>query len=677
MQSLKKQIYCISILILLTLFLQDFSIMPKLPEHIHSWAQSDRYAISLGFQDNGFDFFHPQTFVLNHQFPGDFQIPSDNSITAVDFPIHEYIVAGLMTVFDCQSPLIFRIYILLYSLMGVIFLYKAALLITENNAKALFVALFAMSSPLFLYYQSGFLPTIPSLANAFIGLYFFIKFIKEKNIRSFYVSILFFTLAALSRTPFAIYIIAILIVYLFNTIVRRKTDWRVFLSIGVSVLTVLGYSAYNICLRDKYGSMFLGNVMMAGSWQEIVGILDIIHEKWLYQYFTKIHYIYFLIVVIISFIVFFRRGIPKRGNQEIYLFLTAIIIGVIAYSYLMIRQFKSHDYYFIDTFFLPIVFILALSLKNIFIFQFKYHKIISIVLVIALSIPLFILADNVQEDRKDTGYWDRKSRTTKNFTDSKQLLDSLKIRPQARILVIDAYVPNIPFILIDRYGYAIMSTSEESISEALKWDYDYIVFQNEYFISDILVHYPDFINQVKVIGTNNKISVAERLPVYHKTSLLQFLGLEGLDPVIRQELSFDTIAAPGWKNINIIMKDSIVGEYAGLLKKSENFGITFTSKSPSFLRERSRILFVNGKVKTLEQNISKTYLAVSLSSKQASLYYAQFDLGAFIHQSGEWQAFSLSFYLPEMEVSDYELAVYLWNKGKNELYHDDIEILVY
>jgi len=43
------------------------------PNFTHAWAQADHYALAIGFTQNGLDFFHPQTFVLNHQFPGGFQ----------------------------------------------------------------------------------------------------------------------------------------------------------------------------------------------------------------------------------------------------------------------------------------------------------------------------------------------------------------------------------------------------------------------------------------------------------------------------------------------------------------------------------------------------------------------------------------------------------------------------
>src|SRR5437868_5106376 len=98
------------ILISLSVFFFRNSIS-LFPSFIHAWTQSDRYALALGFLNNRFDFFHPQTFNLI----------SIDGITRVDFPIHEYIVALVMKVSGIHEPVVFRIYTLLYALTGLIF----------------------------------------------------------------------------------------------------------------------------------------------------------------------------------------------------------------------------------------------------------------------------------------------------------------------------------------------------------------------------------------------------------------------------------------------------------------------------------------------------------------------------------------------------------------------------
>ncbi|HSH67032.1 MAG TPA: glycosyltransferase family 39 protein, partial [Bacteroidia bacterium] len=164
------------LLIVIIGIILQYNYIDEFPRFIHAWAQSDRYSIALGFVNNHLNLFKPETFVLNHQFPNEWMSPSNSSITAVDFPIHEYIIAIFMKLFGSTAVWIFRVYTLIYSFVGLFFLYKLAYLVTKNYYKAVFLIVFAATSPVFVYYQSGFLPTIPSFANVVIGIYLYCKY---------------------------------------------------------------------------------------------------------------------------------------------------------------------------------------------------------------------------------------------------------------------------------------------------------------------------------------------------------------------------------------------------------------------------------------------------------------------------------------------------------------------
>src|SRR5580693_7407425 len=103
MKSSNKKIIPLLVLVLLifSAFLYHNTIT-LFPAFIHSWSQADRYALALGFLNNGFDFFHPQTF--NWMVQG--------GITRVDFPINEYIIAIMMKLLGTTSYAVFRIYTL-------------------------------------------------------------------------------------------------------------------------------------------------------------------------------------------------------------------------------------------------------------------------------------------------------------------------------------------------------------------------------------------------------------------------------------------------------------------------------------------------------------------------------------------------------------------------------------
>ena len=120
----RKEIITVFLLLLITGCFFHINKINEFPLFTHAWAQADRYAIALGFIDNQFNLFYPQTFVLNTQFPGDFLVAGNSGITSVDFPIHEFIVACFMKVFHTQEPWIFRVYELLISVIGILYLFR-------------------------------------------------------------------------------------------------------------------------------------------------------------------------------------------------------------------------------------------------------------------------------------------------------------------------------------------------------------------------------------------------------------------------------------------------------------------------------------------------------------------------------------------------------------------------
>ncbi len=124
----------------------------EFPGFIHARAQSDRYALALGFVDNNLNFFKPQTCILNHQYPKTWIEPSDSPVTAVDFPLHDYIPAIMMKITGSRSPWAFRIYILLYSFIGLFFLFRLSVMLTGDYIRSWLVVLFAATSPVFVYY---------------------------------------------------------------------------------------------------------------------------------------------------------------------------------------------------------------------------------------------------------------------------------------------------------------------------------------------------------------------------------------------------------------------------------------------------------------------------------------------------------------------------------------------
>lgn len=656
-------------------FVYHHKYINEFPSHIHAWAQSDRYALSLGFLENGFNFFKPQTFVYNHQFPDKWEVPSEKTITAVDFPIHDYIPALLMKITGSTSPWVFRMYILMYSFLGLFFLFKLAFSITKDYLKSTFTVLFAATSPVFVYYQSGFLPTIPSLSNAIIGIFFYYKYLQKNKNQHFWGSIIFLTMSALSRTTFAIPIVTVLSIE-FIRIIRKESPFIAkILPVMVSVALLLSYYLYNGYLRKLYGSIFLNHLLPAESFDQVKEILTYIYHNWLFQYLSIYHY---LILIILSFagIFFLIRRKSNLKRPEIYfgLLIGSYFCGCLFFFFFMIQQFPAHDYYFIDTFYLPLNLFLILLLSLIPPTEKRGIRVIQIAFGSLISIILLIQPIKLQEQRRETGFWDKTEATINNYHHSSHFLDSLGIAKSSKILVLDAVAPNIPFLLMQRKGFAVMDTKKENLERALEWDFDYIVIQNEYFISDIYTPYPAIVSKLDKIADNGKISICT-LSNNRDRTLLDFIGLNQKKPIFEACVDFETYPGNFWQNYEPTNQKTYLGKASGLLHSDILYGLTYKTNQFPELQYKSRTLLFSSYF--LRHSDINCEIVVSIHENGKNVYYRSNNLQHLINTVNEWQKVSLVFQLPKIESNDYEFAVFLYNTGKSTLYYDDFSISIY
>jgi len=648
------------------------------PSHIHAWSQSDRYALSLGFVNNDLDFFKPETFSLlkNNQNPADWKYPSTESITAVNLPIHDYIPAIFMKITGDRSPWFFRLYILLYAFVGLFFLYKLSYLWTKSFYPSIFIVIFTATSPVFVYYQGGFLPTIPSLSNAIIGIYFYSKYLFKQKHKYFNLSLLFLSLAALSRTPFAIPLIALLILEFVRVLKKESKFIPKIIPVLISVLIILFYFFYNNFLTAKFGSIFLNNILPARSFDEAVEIIKQIKENWSTQYFSSLHYIILAASLLgAGYILISKKQSSQKERSFFLLLVVLIFIGCIAFALLMLRQFINHDYYFLDTFFLPTILLLIITLSFFPIKNTILINRLSKVTMLLICIPFIIYASNSQKERRVTGHWDRTTATINNFKNSEHFLDSIGIPGNAKMLVIDAYATNIPLILMNRKGFPIIKTTRENIIKSLEWDYDYIVLQNEFFLSDIFSVYPEIITKIAKIGDNGNISICTHSDSLSDQTLIGFLGLDHEYPVFESRMTYDTISNNLWQNTQSTSVLSYSGNKCGILTQDMMYGLTYkTQKLEAITKSQSTLLlssFFRG------DGSNDCDIVVSISENGQNSYYKTFNLQDIIVKQGSWEKVNLIFELPKVTSEDYEFALFILNSGKTELYIDDFEFKLY
>ena len=178
----------------------------------------------------------------------------------------------------------------------------------------------------------------------------------------------------------------------------------------------------------------------------------------------------------------------------------------------MMQQIQYHDYYFIDTFLLPLLLLLALSLKAI---PASKRTIILVTECLVVAVLAVVMIRNVIETQTTRRLQENHGEISyNNFKDGDRLLDSLNVPKNAKILCLFGYAQNGPFIQMKRKGYSVMTDDKELIEAAFTWDFDYIVIENSKF-ETYLERQRDMLSRLQRVGGNGKLSVCT--PTHHTT----------------------------------------------------------------------------------------------------------------------------------------------------------------
>ncbi|MBA3900435.1 MAG: glycosyltransferase family 39 protein [Bacteroidetes bacterium] len=655
--------FAMVMLLLITIsFYFYHDIIHLFPTAIHSWTQSDRLALALGFLNNGFNFFKPQMFNLM----------TVDGITGVDFPIHEYFIAVLMKIFGTQNPAIFRIYILGFSLIGYYFLFRFTKAFTNSTFKASMAVLFVFTCPVITYYQAGFIPSATAFSSALIGYYYYFKFKQTTEIKLFYASIAFLALAALARTPYNIFLFAVLLQQLLAYLKNRALPAKEVLAFSMAYASIIGYNIFKIYLGKTYGSQFLTTFLPPENFSHLKEIILTVKENWAFHYFTVYHYALLGIAAVAIIAYFYKNKGFEKPSKEILIQAILIISGACIYFLLMARQFQNHDYYFMDSFYLGLILIFIAGLKLLALDTLLKKTAFGTLLVILIS-GSFIKSKETQTSRYIYDPLNRVEITRKNLTGSDVFLDSLGIPANAKILLIDAYSSNAPLILMNRKGHTIIDTRKENLIDALNLSYDYVVMQDMFIPSDVVLNYPEIVFMLKRLGGNGKISVFSRTDINLENTLFTMLGIKNETIISAVDFEQSTTNNESWKNINVTSTEfSLSRSQSGFVNAQTEFGPMFEVK----LNEQinfNKLLFEGYFYRKGPQ--PELIITTSVQKEADFKYYWNFPV--IMDTSNHWVKYQCLFDLPENTELDNVLKCYLWNPDGTEIYFKDLKVILY
>lgn len=374
-----------------------------LPSGVHQSAQCDRASLAQNYYYNGLNFFYPE---VNEN-------RCIDGIVSCELPLTAYLSAILYKVFG-YDEFWFRLLSFSFFSIGMLALFLW-LKTRVNSISAFILVLLLQSSPILMFYSAGFLPDIAALGLALLAWYLFARmFLPHPYLPKYQhqlVSILFvlsLSFAIASKTTVAIQLLTMLglvvLSYIkalnINILQRRKA----LILLSLACLMPLAWYFWSRHLSQTHNSQyFMMRVPLPERWDDYKTAWLIYLANWPQQTFSEpLIYIFAALLLLPLFL-------KKYISNELWYIAIINLIGSLAFLFLMIDQFKYHDYYIICL--MPAFVINWLALTEAIQEIGPKYWYIKVVLFIAL-IQVFLIQYNggkvnLQERYTPGNYWEQ------------------------------------------------------------------------------------------------------------------------------------------------------------------------------------------------------------------------------------------------------------------------------
>lgn len=504
-------------------------IIKEFPHHIHAWAHTDHYALSKGFINNGFDFFHPETLTSNKQFPSTEHPHELSRITSTDLPLVQYTAAIAMKIIGNEQPVVYRVLMLLIATLGLLYLFKITYHFSGNTGASLLMPLALLFSPVYLDYQVGFLPSMAAMSFLFIGAYHLLIYNERQTKKDLIQAVIALSLSSAIRTPFAILLIA-LVGYQLLLLLRKKGTLQTLVILAVGLIIPITYFLYNQHLRAEYGSIFLGSPLYPRNLAELKSNFSEAYQNWYYHYFGALQWSMVIFSLISIFVLRLLRQDLLRNEVRLLDLSLIYGLGVFSYMILMSRQLVHHDYYALDTF-IPYLVLIAIVQISTFIKRARIPYFFAFVLlgtlVVSLKSNLSLL-----EERRSPEFSEPYTQMYHDYSQMSSLLIRNSIHREEEIQIWDPLAPNMPFLLSGNSGANLLELDHDRIEESMHWPLKHIVVRNSIFNSTLMEVYPEVFNSTQLIDFDGRLLLLRKLDTLKSDqSIFEWMGLDPDYPI--------------------------------------------------------------------------------------------------------------------------------------------------
>ncbi|MCC6818939.1 MAG: glycosyltransferase family 39 protein [Bacteroidia bacterium] len=316
----------------------------ELPRSVHQSAQCDRASLAQNYYYGGFKFLYPE---VNEN-------RCIDGIVSCELPLTAFLAASLYKIFG-YDEMWFRLLSFCFFSFGMFSLFL--LLKTRlNEIAALLLILILQSSPILMFYAANFLPDISALGLGLIALFLFYRLflphaylpnLNSIGLKFLFVFALSFSIA--TKTTNIILWLSMSGLILFSyfkgfkiNIYQRSSAIS---SLLLTLIIPLSWQLWSKHLGQTHNfQYFMMRIPWSESWLSYKTSWLIYLANWPQQTFSE------PLIFILFGLLFLPLFLKKYISNETWFLALFNLIGSLAFLFVMIEQFKYHDYYIICLF---------------------------------------------------------------------------------------------------------------------------------------------------------------------------------------------------------------------------------------------------------------------------------------------------------------------------------------
>jgi hypothetical protein len=420
-----------------------------LPSGVHQSAQCDRASLAQNYYYGGLNFLFPE---VNED-------RCTDGIVSCEMPLTSYLAACLYKLFS-YDEFYFRLLSYLFfsgGMMALFFLFKSRMGILPS----ILLIFILQGSPILLFYSTNFLPDISSLGLGLIAWFLFfglfikhpyLPFLKKKTPYILFIICLSLSISVKTTSLIQWFTMAVIgsmsFIPIFKIEIERKKHLLIALLISLT-LPLLWYFWSRYLGSHHNSQYFMMHLPSSESWQSYSEAWAVYLANWPSQ--TLSFPLFQISLGIFLLTVFLKKFI----QTELWWIFIINSIGTFAFLFLMIEQFKYHDYYVICLFPFFALTWLALSdaVKKIKAKLWWFKLTLFAGILIAFNYQFNTGKKNLEERYTKGNYWEQSHHSAEDFDSLRLKLEQIGITRNSCVVAGYDPAPNNMLYLLHLRGH--------------------------------------------------------------------------------------------------------------------------------------------------------------------------------------------------------------------------------